>query len=254
MHTLRKLNAWKLLPAFVVLLSGNVFAGVAMTNSTAGHDETGNETHHEVLLAQVVRPITPVIPPIQVPPVIVQPNPHITPIQPPIIQPGPPIIVVPPPTPNMTPAIRVLPPCQVTTAGGVPSADCNSRFINHDDLYRDIYSCRTGSCYAQKFRAIDRAPMIVVYPQAPAARAQAQAVLRAEMVAGVKAMSATLRDRVNDGVAGLPSLSEIDSLTNRAIEDIERIDQPINETQDERLRRLGLGPAVKTLARDVAGS
>ena len=96
--------------------------------------------------------------------------------------------------------------------------------------------------------------MIVVYPQAPAARAEAQAVLREKMVAGAIAMGQHLKDRVNSGAAGLPSVSQINSLVDRAIAEVDNIDQPVGESTDQRLRRLGLGPAVGSLARQVRDS
>jgi hypothetical protein len=68
--------------------------------------------------------------------------------------------------------------------------------------------------------------MVVVYPEAIPERAAAQAQLHAEMVEGVKAMGAQLRDRVNSGGsddADLPSLSEIDSLMEKAIAEVNSI-------------------------------
>ena len=99
--------------------------------------------------------------------------------------------------------------------------------------------------------------MVVVYPEAAAAQAAARAQLRAEMVEGVEAMSSQLRDRVNNGGsdnADLPSLSEIKRLTQKAIAEVESIDQPVGESTDQMMQRLGLGPATRTLAQKVRDS
>ena len=157
------------------------------------------------------------------------------------------------PAPVATPPVRALPPCQVTTAGGLTSGDCPARYINFRLSYDDIAGCNTGRCFARQFLDIDKAPMIVVYPQAPL-RVQKRRQCCGKMVAGAIAMGQHLKDRVNSGAAGLPSVSQINSLVDRAIAEVDNIDQPVGESTDQRLRRLGLGPAVGSLARQVRDS
>lgn len=132
--------------------------------------------------------------------------------------------------------------------------DCSTRFINHHALYDDFRVCSTGQCFASRFLDIAKAPVVVVYPQATEARAVAQAQLRTEMVAGVRAMGSVLRERAGSGNPGLPSLSGIDDLVGRAIDEVGRINQPVDESMNERLRRLGLGSAARHLAQTVRNS
>jgi hypothetical protein len=136
----------------------------------------------------------------------------------------------------------------VYSTGGIPSGNCTYRYIDYSTLYQDFYSCSSASCYARKFLELDRAPIVVVYPSAPAALAQAQAQLHAEMTSGIRTMGAALGQRASNGAAGLPSISQINSLVKSAIDAIDAIDQPVNESRDERLRRLGLTPAIRSLA------
>jgi hypothetical protein len=131
-------------------------------------------------------------------------------------------------------------------------AHCTLRFIAFDALYRDIYSCSTGPCYARKFLAIDRAPIVVVFPQFESLRAQA--VLHDEMVTGVEVMGATLRNSMSRGAAGLPSFSELETLTDRAITDVGFLDPLGGQSDDERRCRLGVGPNTKALAQYFRGS
>ena len=160
----------------------------------------------------------------------------------------------PPPPPSRPKQIRVL-PCQVMTTSDSSSDDCSTRDISAHDLYEDIYACNSGPCYAQKFRAIDQAdlqPMVIIYPQASGARAEARAQLHAEMIAGVKGMGQAVKDRVNEGYKGVaPSMEEIDNLVNAAIAEIDNIDVPINESPDLQRRRLRIGSSIRILADDV---
>jgi hypothetical protein len=68
------------------------------------------------------------------------------------------------------------------------------------------------------------------------------------MISGIRAMGAGLEQRASDGDAGLPSISQIDSAVKSAIDAVDAIDQPVNESPDERLRRLGLTPDLRSLA------
>lgn len=96
--------------------------------------------------------------------------------------------------------------------------------------------------------------MIIIYPEPHAERQQARAELRAEMVYGVKAMGTYLNNLANDGISGLPSIDGITQLVQQAIDEIDSIDQPVGESLNERRRRLGLEPALSTLANKVLGS
>jgi hypothetical protein len=155
----------------------------------------------------------------------------------------------PPPGPPGRSTVHVVPACTVTSAGDDPSSsNCTYRYIYYGDLYRDLYSCSSGACYARKFLELERSPIVVVYPAEPAALAQAQSVLHAEMAQGIRAMGASLRQQVYNGTAGLPSISQISGLVQSALDAVDAIDLPVDESDDQRLRRLGLTPAMLGLA------
>lgn len=251
-------RARKLMSTLVTLGACLALIGFALTDSTTAPHDPAEAAQSQGPLAQVRGVPTPTVPPWRPPPVTVTPI-TITPITIPPITISPtvfptsvPVYTIPvPPPPTTVPGVQipVMPSCQVTTVGGWPSGDCRWRYISFDALYRDIYSCQTGRCYATKFLQIDQAPIVVVYPQAPVERAQARAAFHEDMAYGVKAMGTYLKGRVNEGAAGLPSISDITNLTNRASEEIDSIDQPISESPDQQRRRLGLGSAMRTLAR-----
>ena len=173
------------------------------------------------------------------------PTPMATPM--PTAAPAPTLAPPPPPPSGPTPVVRALPPCNVTLVSASLSGTC-TRYITSAALYRDIYSCRSGSCYAQKFREMSQAPMVVVYPEAAVARAEARTQLHAELVAGIRAMGATAKAGIASGQTKLPSVSRVDSLVQSAISEVDNIDQPIDESPAQRQRRLGLGPSIRTLA------
>jgi hypothetical protein len=128
------------------------------------------------------------------------------------------------------------------------STSCGRRYIDYQRLYKDIYACNSGDCYARKVLQIDRVPLIVVFPQVPAARAEAISALRAEMAYGIDRMADHLKERARSGAPGLPNLSGVEDLQRRAKAKLDRIAQPLNESDDERLRRLGLTPEMVELA------
>ncbi len=190
-----------------------------------------------------------------------------------VIKPSPSPVVTPTPTPTLTPSPTLTPtltptpkmptpppvhdgkdtmvrlPCQVTAVKDLPSDNCRSRYIFYKDLYRDVHTCKTARCFALKFLEIDRAPTVVIYTGAHAERARAHAALREDMVYGVEKMGAYLKERAGAGAAGLPNMSEIKSLVNQATREVDSIDQPIDETPEQQRARLGLGSAMRLLAK-----
>ena len=67
----------------------------------------------------------------------------------------------------------------------------------------------------------------------------------------MRVIAEDLRQRVNSGANGLPSIPRINDLMNGAIADIDNIDLPTGaETPEQQLRRLHLSPALLALARD----
>lgn len=255
MHAHRKLNVWKFIRICVALGTCIPLEGMALAGSTAWQPENMDTNQSQVLLTQIrpVPPYTPPYTPPYAPPYRYAPYtpPHNAP---PYIQPRTPSTTITPP-PVVTPHLLQIPPtCQVTTAGGSPTGDCDKRYINSRDLSRDFYSCNDGRCYAWKFLQLKRQSMIIIYPEPHAERQQARAELRAEMVYGVKAMGTYLNNLANDGISGLPSIDGITQLVQQAIDEIDSIDQPVGESLNERRRRLGLEPALSTLANKVLGS
>ena len=249
--------------AFLTLSAFNGFSESAAAGPALAPEQVPST---RLLLAQMRgTPITPTpigptpIHPIPINPIPINPTPiSPTPISPTPISPTPIITnpITPPGPGGGTPyyQIRFLPGCVVASTNRYAPNDCSTRFINYQTLRDEFRLCTNGRCFAGKFLDIAKAPMIVVYPQAQPARAAAQAEVRAVMAEGVRAMGSTLRQRVNNGASGLPSLAGIDDLIHRASEEIDRIDQPTNESMEERLRRLGLGPATRSMATKVRDS
>lgn len=202
-----------------------------------------------------IKPISP-LPPVPLPPPVTNPGP----IMPPPQIPKP---TTPTPAP-ITPATVPAPPvtlsawpsyplgCEVTTAAGVPPQDgCSRRYISSTNLYNDLYACYTGKCYAAKFLQLARTPVVVVYPRAAAARAEAVAKVKREVRAGVLTMRRDLAAAVGNGAPGLPSLQDIEGMAAAAAAAVDAIDQPVDESQDARLRRLGLTPDMLSLSRTM---
>jgi hypothetical protein len=90
--------------------------------------------------------------------------------------------------------------------------------------------------------------MVVVAPKAQAVAALAQ--LKAEMHAGVSAMASEARQHISS--SNYQALAEIDQMASDAHREIEAIDQTLDETEEQRLNRLGLGPNTLALARRLA--
>jgi hypothetical protein len=87
--------------------------------------------------------------------------------------------------------------------------------------------------------------MVVVAPKAVAVAALRE--LKTEMRAGVAAMATEVRNHISS--TNHAALAELDRLTNDAQREIDKIDQTLDETEEQRLNRLGLGPATLALAR-----
>lgn len=268
MFAVRKCSHGKLVVVGIVLTAATAVAGASLADpvsSNAGRpDDSGSllrmaQMHFEVAppMPAPVMP-APILPPIATTPMLPAPT-LPTPLPAPQIAPSLPAPSYnipaapggggggPPPAAGIQ-SFHVVPACVITTAGGSPSGNCHYRYIGVDDLYQDLSSCSTGACFAQKFLDIDQAPLVVVYPAAPQALVAAQAQLHAEMAAGIRAMGAGLEQQVSNGTTGLPSLSEIDDLVDDALSEVDAIDQPVNESSDQRLRRLGLTPSIRSLA------
>lgn len=186
------------------------------------------------------RPVpVPTIP--KVPPVYIPPPPPPTP-RPPVTKP-PVVIRVPPPAPPVTPGRIAMPiaPCRVTSADSLGSTDCERRYITSAALRRDLAACRgDGPCYARKLLRIDRSPtpVVVQYPQAPAALAVARAEVRAELVAAARAMAVTVERRIAGGEPNLPSVQGLNRLVESAISAVDRIEVPLESGVEDSMRRL----------------
>lgn len=261
MYPRRTFNQGRFIHTYVALGLSVAFTGIALAGSAVGQPTDVDRAPSPLLLAQIRPAPLPVPPPLPLPLPLPTPLPtptplpSPTPLPPPTPLPTPPISPVPhPPPPVLSPPARALLPCQVTTADGAPTGNCDTRLITSQDLYRDFHSCHTGKCYATKFLQLERLPMVVIYPAAIEERQLARAELRAEMAQGVQAMGTYLTDRAKDGGSDLPSIEGIHRLVQQAIDDIDNIDQPIGETRDERRRRLGLGSSLSSLAKTVRNS
>lgn len=194
-------------------------------------------------------PTTPHIPstPRLDPPLRIDPSPRLDPqLEPPTrLNPSP------PPPPSLSPSVRIPPGCLVTSTTASLGSDCDARYITYSNLYKELYSCNTGKCYSMKFLELNRMPVIVVLPESYEQQEEALQQLRAEMVYGVKKMGAYLKTQASNGVSDLPSIDKLGSLVDSAVSEIRNIGQPVGETREERRRRLGLGPAVTSLAKKV---
>jgi hypothetical protein len=247
----RRLSKKWLLGICSVLAALNAPTGASLADSIFWNVDKTNRAQPRQFLAQHIE-IAPSMPRTSIP----TPPPRLTPATPtqPFTSPVPPPNMGVPNSPGGSSpelgmrSVQVVPACMVTSGSDIPSANCTYRFISIDDLFNDFYSCLSAACYAKRFLDLDRAPIIVIYPSAPAARAEAREQLRAVMISGIRAMGAGLEQRASDGDAGLPSISQIDSAVKSAIDAVDAIDQPVNESPDERLRRLGLTPDLRSLA------
>ena len=184
------------------------------------------------------------------------PEPALTPLTPsPSLSPPPPSISgSPPPPPVAQPRTRVPPYCVVSSADNWAPSGCSSRYISFNDLWRGLRACgdNDARCFASKLLAMAKEPVVVVYSRAEAA-VQSD-YLHREVAYAIAVMGDHLKTRVYNGAGNLPSISGIDDLVNRAKQQVNSIDVPLNETQDEQLKRLGLTPAMISLATNVANS
>lgn len=146
------------------------------------------------------------------------------------------------------------PQCVVTTVDQKMPGNCESRYINFDDLYGDLNQCLTSECYARKILAIQQQPVIIVYQ--PGQVAAESNSLHAQISQAVQTMGDSLRD-VKNNSAGLisgsgsddfPDLATLNSDIDQAVQEEQNIDQPINESADQRMRRLGIGPYMIQIA------
>jgi hypothetical protein len=182
-----------------------------------------------------------------------------TPVAPgPVLTPGPvitapPVTVAPPPPPP--PAIRarpsVPPACIVASLSTGPYASCTTRYIEYRDFYRELRACESAHCFSRVFLALERTPTVVVYPDD---HWTARAAIETEVRFAANAMGEHLKQRVYSGAAGLPSVAQINGLVSDAISRIDAINQPVTDSLDERLKRLGLSSSLRALARNVANS
>jgi len=152
----------------------------------------------------------------------------------------------PPPTP-VTP-LKDRPRCQVSDAFETAGDDCPSRIIDFADVDRAL-ECATAKCFAQGLIALNQQPTEVVFPQGQAA--QAQQAMRARVEAAVKVMGEALKEQATIAQDSLPELDALKDEIQSALEEARNIDQPVGETDDERRQRLGLGPNILKMARDV---
>lgn len=129
--------------------------------------------------------------------------------------------------------------CVVASAIYLPSKGCDYRYILSSNLYGDLHRCRTGTglCYAHKILGFDK--LIVILPDDSD---RLDPKFQAELVDGIKEMGKYLRKR---------SAADITHLVEKAIKDIDGIDQPVGESTEQRLRRLGLSQSIRTLAENV---
>lgn len=234
-----------------VAFASVVFAGPVLAGSTESQADGTAVSRPYGLLAQVRTP------PIRVPP-IRPPNPlptptsgGLTPIPTPTPTPtfAPPQMVAPSPPPVTEDRTAPVVPCVVTGVGDLPPGNCQRRYIRYSDLYRDFYACNDARCYARKLLSVDQVPTVVIYPEVHSARVQAQDDFRSDVMQGVEQMGAYLEQRAYAGEAGLPSISSLRSLVSDAKREIANIDQPIDESPDQWRRRLGIGNAMRLLAR-----
>jgi hypothetical protein len=156
----------------------------------------------------------------------------------------------PPPPPNPS-AFRVpLPSCLIQNSSQKPPGDCSTGYITSQSLYEDLSSCRSTSsaalCYAEAFRQLESRPLVIVYPQENAAPYRNQ--LHGEMIAGVKSIGEAWEERSRSGEPNVRSVDEIRSMVKNAISEVDDIDQPVDETTDQQLRRLGIGYSIGALA------
>lgn len=193
---------------------------------------------------EVTRPLPPVL---ERPPAVITPSPpsYPTPI---VTVPGPggpppgggPPIYSPPPMP---------PVCVIQSTSDYASG-CSTAYIHFQTLYDELHSCSTGPCYARVLSGLERLPVVVIYPAAQAV--QAQAALAAEVRAGVEAMGETLRGRLAADDPGLRTdAARIDQVVADALAEADAIQQPIDETDEQRRQRLGLKRATRALVHGV---
>lgn len=132
---------------------------------------------------------------------------------------------------------------------------CSTGYIHFQDFRRDLYRCGDGSCYARVLSVLDRLPVVVIYPEARAARLEAQAALSLDVQAAVRSMGDTLQERIPANDPGLQALeARVSSVVRDALAEADAIKQPVDETDDEQLQRLGLKPATRALVRGVLPS
>jgi len=145
---------------------------------------------------------------------------------------------------------RVPPACVLDSSNDSYGSGCSKRYIKSDVLYRDLYACQTAGCYANKLNSLlsySAPPIVIIYPQAQAARVEARALIKTELDYAIGKMGEYLGDRKNNGVAGLPSISGIRDLMQSAKARLDAIDQPENESEGEALRRLGFNTPLKDI-------
>jgi len=144
--------------------------------------------------------------------------------------------------------------CILDSATDSYGSSCSRRYIRSDVLYKDLYECNSGPCYARKIESLlsqSAPPLVIVYPQAEAARAEARAGLRGELSYAIGKMGEYVGDQKSNGVSGLPSVSEIRGLMESARRRLDAIDVRDNESDEDVLRRLGLNDNLEGLVRLV---
>lgn len=163
-------------------------------------------------------------------------------------------------TPTPAPAAGVVPPvatapsslrlsCPVTSAREYTGDMCTNRLIRATTVLYELKTCYDAACYAARIVEISAAPDIVLtYPAEPQERIALQHAIRAELAYAVQYMGRHLRERALQGAPGLPDLGAIDNLIAEAKAEVNAIDQPIDETRDQRRQRLGLGRAKRRMA------
>ncbi len=144
-------------------------------------------------------------------------------------------------------------PCVVESIDYWNSADtlCQERYIRWPDLESSLSfdqpNIGNGFAYAHTFLGTENGPpVVVIFPKqnASAERQRFHAVVRAAVIA--------MGETEKNVYTGQFASEGIRRTVEDAIAEADEIDQPTDETPQEQLRRLNLGPSILKLARDVA--
>jgi hypothetical protein len=270
---LHRNRAWRTLAGVCIALADCAALALGASRDTGAKDDAMAAIGPRFDVAQFrsAPPIhTPTLPPITLP----TPLPHITPPNPlpsirspdplpsittptplpPITSPAPPYTASPPPPPPpIMPRILVPPACVVANTDDWLGSRCSNRYIYYSDLVRELAACGDydARCFADRIIELAEQPIIVVYPQ-PAA--ELRAYIQNELSYAIGVMGDHLKDRVLGGAPNLPSISAINNMVDRATRAVDAVNLPVDETQEEQLRRLGLTPDMVGLARAVLNS